>query len=394
MSSDHWEFWKKTDQLTKLSSELFCLPENAETRNNLVSLSNYLPLIVNLIGLMKPKLFCEIGVDDGNSTHAWSRLSQTLDCGYHAVDPTISRETAASFSSNVEIFKEKSLQYLDRKYSPDIYFIDGDHNYYTVISELGKIEENRLNGQSVLVFMDDVGWPFARRDLYYNKSDIPAEYCNESSRGLKLSPGSLTHQSYGLPLGGFEVSISESSDKNGVLTAVEDFLQSSPGWGFIKIPSLYGFGILWRTKELPAQCHTELKKIADCFNFMYPFMGVLEFNRITLLSKIDQLGATHQEILGKIGEQHHKAIDSILKDKSEADSYIDELEQVIDKIEKEKSGLNDYANELKRAIDRLSEEKTVLNDYTIELKQAIEQLTADKKVADEEIARLTSRRRR
>ena len=56
--------------------------------------------------------------------------------------------------------------------------IDGDHNWYTVLSELETIE--RLcdeRGQGFpLVLLHDIGWPYGRRDLYYDPASIPEEH--------------------------------------------------------------------------------------------------------------------------------------------------------------------------------------------------------------------------
>ncbi|MFQ5801482.1 MAG: class I SAM-dependent methyltransferase [Candidatus Methylomirabilales bacterium] len=90
--------------------------------------------------------------------------------------------------------KMRSLEYLQ---SPsfagfDMYLIDGDHNYFTVSNELRLIHEKGKIGD-VLLFNDVVG-RWARQDLYYDPTFIPNEY-----RG---------------------------GPRQGVLTAIEDFLDS------------------------------------------------------------------------------------------------------------------------------------------------------------------------
>lgn len=90
--------------------------------------------------------------------------------------------------------KMRSLDYLD---SPDFngfdaYLIDGDHNYYTVWNELQSIHRQSKPGDILL--HHDVIWRWAHRDQYCDPEFIPAEY-----------------------IGGA---------KQGVLTAIEDFLDS------------------------------------------------------------------------------------------------------------------------------------------------------------------------
>lgn len=77
----------------------------------------------------------------------------------------------------------------------DAVFIDGDHNYYTVLNEL-KFIENKLN-EGGSIFLHDVADKWSRTDQYYDPRSIPDEFL------------------YG--------------DKQGVLTAVEDFLTSVGG---------------------------------------------------------------------------------------------------------------------------------------------------------------------
>ncbi len=57
-------------------------------------------------------------------------------------------------------------------------FLDGDHNWYTVFHELRLIEEHCQRNERLfpLVLLHDLGWPYGRRDLYYNPETIPAEY--------------------------------------------------------------------------------------------------------------------------------------------------------------------------------------------------------------------------
>ena len=60
----------------------------------------------------------------------------------------------------------------------DAALIDGDHNWYTVYNELRMLA--RPPGQAgaplPLLIMHDVGWPYGRRDLYYDPERIPEEF--------------------------------------------------------------------------------------------------------------------------------------------------------------------------------------------------------------------------
>ncbi len=90
--------------------------------------------------------------------------------------------------------KTRSLDYLNLPEFQgfDMYLIDGDHNYFTVTSELNQIHAKFKAGNVVL--FNDVAGTYSRRDLYYDPEFIPDEF-----RGGR---------------------------KQGVLTAINDFLDS------------------------------------------------------------------------------------------------------------------------------------------------------------------------
>lgn len=120
--------------------------------------------------------------------------------------------------SNWTCLKMRSLDYLSSATfaGVDLYLIDGDHNYYTVSNELCLIH-GKTRAQHVVLLNDVVGW-CTRHDQYYDPTFIPAEH-----------------------VGGH---------KQGVLTAVEDFLDSLSQrrlWWRVNCP--YRFKILTRKHD-------------------------------------------------------------------------------------------------------------------------------------------------
>ena len=112
--------------------------------------------------------------------------------------------------------KMRSLDYLALAESRgfDTYFIDGDHNYFTVTRELQFIHERGRTGD-VILFNDVVGG-WARHDQYYDPEFIPDE--------------------------------ERDGSKQGVLTAIESFLDSiSEKW-------------LWRRRNCPYKFRILTKK--------------------------------------------------------------------------------------------------------------------------------------
>ena len=134
----------------------------------------------------------------------------------------------------------------------DCILIDGDHNWYTVFNELRLIRERTLLKAGGYIFLHDVDWPYGRRDLYYQPETIPAEFRHPfAEKGIVRgqSPlaevGSMNSRNY---LNAME----EGGPKNGVLTAIEDFLALHPGdYRFFMIRYQWGLGVLQLRSALP-----------------------------------------------------------------------------------------------------------------------------------------------
>lgn len=99
----------------------------------------------------------------------------------HVVDPAPGYDVSkwqGRCDDHLVFHGDRSLNALTSIENFDVVLIDGDHNWYTVLSELETIE--RLcdeRGQGFpLVLLHDIGWPYGRRDLYYDPDSIPEEH--------------------------------------------------------------------------------------------------------------------------------------------------------------------------------------------------------------------------
>jgi predicted O-methyltransferase YrrM len=133
---------------------------------------------------------------------------------------------------------------IEQKVKADVAIVDGDHNYYTVLNELLLLE--KLVSPTGVIFLHDVSWPYARRDLYYAPDRIPA-----SARHPYERAGIVVEKSELVPSGGMNEhlynALYEGGPRNGVLTAVEDFLEThGHEWSFELKPEHFGLGILRR----------------------------------------------------------------------------------------------------------------------------------------------------
>ena len=117
---------------------------------------------------------------------------------------------------------------------PDAMIIDGDHNHRTVSQELRLLAERAPGAQLPLLLLHDVGWPHGRRDDYFEPELIPEEHRQPlAGRG---EPGSAPGEPGTVP-GGLPYPRSaaqEGGPRNGVRTAVEDFVAERDG---LRLPS-------------------------------------------------------------------------------------------------------------------------------------------------------------
>ena len=117
-----------------------------------------------------------------------------------------------------------------------------------------------------LVFVHDTEWPYGRRDLYYNPETIPEEY-----RQPFAQKGIGRHKMELRQSGGINTelcnALMEGGPKNGVLTAVEDYLaQSGLDFFFMNLPVYFGLGVLVTQARLDKNrvLEGEIKRLEDC----------------------------------------------------------------------------------------------------------------------------------
>jgi len=201
--------------------------------------------------------FCEIGARDGTSTNYFLTLPLT---SYTVIDPCIDEDLQAKYAadSRVRVVKNNSLDALAIG-GPipvgtqfDCILIDGDHNWYTVFNELRLIHERGLLRRGGFIFLHDVDWPYGCRDLYYQPDTIPLEFRHPfAQKGIVRGQDALAET------GGWNPQLAnalhEGGARNGVMTAIEDFLaQHSADYRFFWIRYQWGLGVLHLRSGQPA----------------------------------------------------------------------------------------------------------------------------------------------
>ncbi|HEX6687806.1 MAG TPA: sulfotransferase [Solirubrobacterales bacterium] len=174
----------------------------------------------------------EIGAATGETTAKLAELAAERDLVLHSVDPAPEFDVTGfekRFGRHFQFHREKSHDALERLEPAAAVLIDGDHNWYTVHGELVRLERiaARHGRPFPLTMLHDVEWPYARRDMYYDPEAIPPEWRKPwDRRGIGWGRPLLEEGGRGVNAQ-LANAIEEGGPRNGVLTAVEDFLEES-----------------------------------------------------------------------------------------------------------------------------------------------------------------------
>jgi hypothetical protein len=190
----------------------------------------------------------------------------------------------------------------------DAYGIDGDHNHWTVLHEL----EAAFDGRAPLAILHDVGWPCARRDQYYAPRTVPDDALLPHSYEGGRDPDRRELVDVGGFHGEFEfaVALEEGGERNGVLTAVEDFLSSRPELEYRQVDAVFGVGYVYAAD---APYAARLRELLDPWHGS-ALVGRLERNRARLYSRVlelqDQLRRTGLRV-GRTPIELEERIDAV-----------------------------------------------------------------------------------
>ena len=176
----------------------------------------------------------------------------------HVIDPVPAfdpGEHEARFPGRYVFHRDLSLNALPGLDAFDAALIDGDHNWYSVYNECRLLAEaaDRQGRPAPLMILHDVGWPYGRRDLYYDPSNIPEEH-RQPFQYKGMRPG----RSQLLPGGGMNITLAnaetEGGERNGVMTGLEDWMEEYPHpLRMVHIPIYFGLAIVADHRMLAEQ---------------------------------------------------------------------------------------------------------------------------------------------
>lgn len=218
------------------------------------SMHEFSEIILATLDLAGAKEVVEIGTEYGGMSTVLSDWLKPRNGRLRCIDPCPKPEFLAWSATHpgVEHLRAPSLEVLPHLDAADAWFIDGDHNWYTVFHELDHIFATTwAAGKHPLIFLHDVGWPNARRDSYYAPDRIPKEFLNPYT----FDAGALLDRVSTVPHRGFRGGNSlayadvEGGPRNGVLTAVEDAVTAQLAAGrrvaWCRVPAVFGLGIIF-----------------------------------------------------------------------------------------------------------------------------------------------------
>jgi Methyltransferase domain len=316
----------------------------------LSSMAYFWSLLEPLLMATQARNLCEIGIGKGEFTAKLIEYCRQNSGHYTGIDPRAARSLVPQDAPAVaEMISSSSFEALRELAPQDVYFLDGDHNYHTVRNELRLILERP--GRWPLVILHDVCWPWGRRDQYCEPLAIPETARHAHSTKLGVIPGRNE-----LGAGGFSGEASdyvyaaashEDGPRNGVLTAVEDFLREPTGreWRLLVVPVIFGLGILYAPEKATPETMGEIVRLEKAITPLQALMEMMERNRVDLfmayLRHMEELKAPHAEY-----QKLHSAYEELAAHSRDLLGKYDELFQKYGE-------LRAYTDSLQAAHDKL-----------------------------------------
>ena len=210
--------------------------------------------ILPLLLAAAPQRVLEIGAEFGWNTERLLALGRERGFFLDIIDPApheVFYRTLAGYDGAYAFHEARSLDAIGRIESADFVPLDGDHNWHTVYNELSQLFARAAaqGRKPPILLLHDLAWPYARRDMYYDARSIPElERQPHARRGI--IPGEAGLSELGANAA-FDNALQEGGPRNGVLTAVEDYLEASGiDVLFRRLPFLNGLGILIPAERL------------------------------------------------------------------------------------------------------------------------------------------------
>jgi hypothetical protein len=221
------------------------LIEGSDADSFAYSLSNFAEILFPCLEAVEPDSMVEVGAFRGVTTRDLLDWGAQHHCRITAVEPVPPQELLELKSEKPELnlVQQTSLEALPNIELGEVVILDGDHNYYTTSRELKLIADRAPGAGMPLILLHDVGWPLARRDAYEAPDQIPEEHRQPMAHSVGVAPGNPGVVSGGLFYS--NVAAREGGPRNGVMTAIEDFMDGQEGLRLAVVHAFFGLGVIW-----------------------------------------------------------------------------------------------------------------------------------------------------
>ncbi len=251
------------------------------------SLANVGEVMLDRLEAAEARSVVEVGAYAGDLTALLADWAARNDARVVAVDPSPQDPLVALADerANLELVRETSLEALPRIELPDAVVIDGDHNYWTVSEEL------RADRRAGAGRREPAAAAVSRRVLaprapgrLLDAGQIPAD----RRHPVAGNAGGLVPGEPGLVEGGLPYprsAVHEGGARNGVLTAIEDFVGARDGMRLAIVPAFFGLGVAWSQSAPWSEAVAGVVEGWD----QNPVVARIEANRVRLLASGSQV---------------------------------------------------------------------------------------------------------
>ncbi|GJM38681.1 MAG: hypothetical protein DHS20C19_20480 [Acidimicrobiales bacterium] len=176
----------------------------------------------------------------------------------HVIDPVPDfdpGEHERAFPGQYVFHEALSLDVLPDLEPMDAALIDGDHNWWTVYNECSMLAASatRAGVPMPVMILHDVCWPYGRRDLYYDPSNVPEER-RQPYDHLGMRPGQKALAKKGGLNPTMANALEEGGERNGVMTGVDDFVEEYPKpLRVVTLPFYFGLAFVVEEERLAAE---------------------------------------------------------------------------------------------------------------------------------------------
>ncbi len=355
------------------------------------------PIIRPLLEAVGPTKVVEIGSDRGFGTELLAQWCQDHEAVLHSVDPLPKYDVAGwleRWPDTLRLHRDLSLNALVDIGPVDFACIDGDHNWYTIFHELEMLSSSARSSNQPFptTVLHDVGWPYGRRDLYYDPATIPNAFRHPHRKG------GITFGRRGLADHGFndhlENAIHEGTPRNGVLTAIEDFVASQAGAVMLHvIPGLHGLGIILDSGS-PPQVHQAVMKLFEPESLI----RVIEAVEADRIGRLEQLSKTQRRMLRE--ERKVEELREVAEDRrkrlSETDRELRDISKAKTAAEQRailaETKVKEAEKWYRESVVQHNEERRALGQQVSKLQRNLERETTARLRREKDLLRLRNRR--